>query len=92
MSMETGGYAVNWETADDRIKEHKEYLLNAPQVMDPERLQFLEEIYEEHWGEASVIVRARLLERVLTRKKIFLDGNPLVGTLTGIKAGVYAYP
>lgn len=92
MVMEATGYAVNWETADDRIKEHKEFLLSAPQVMDPERLQFLDEVYEEHWGQASVIVRARLLEKVLTEKKIFLDGNPLVGTLTGIKAGVYAYP
>ena len=85
-------YAVNWETAEDRIKDLKEFLLNAPQVMDPERLRFLQEVYEEFRGEAPIYIRAKLFERVLTKKKIFLDGNPLVGTLTGIRAGVYAYP
>jgi len=86
------GYAVNWDTVESRIKEQKEFLLNAPQVMDPERLQFLHEVYEEFQGESPYYIRAKLFERVLTKKKIFLDGNPIVGTLTGIRAGVYAYP
>ncbi len=38
------------------------------------------------------MIRAKLLERLLTQKNIFLDGNPIVGTMTGIRAGVYAYP
>ncbi|MEF2145096.1 MAG: glycyl radical protein [Desulfovibrionaceae bacterium] len=91
-TSEAAGYAVNWETAESRIKELKDYLMNAPQVMDPERLQFLHEVYDEYRGESSFYIRAKLFERVLTRKKIFLDGNPIVGTLTGIRAGVYAYP
>lgn len=85
-------YAVNWETADARIKDLKGFLLNAPQVMDPERLQFMHEVYEEFSGESNFYIRAKLFERVLTKKKIFLDGNPIVGTLTGVRAGVYAYP
>lgn len=89
---DSSGYAVNWDTADTRIMELKEFLLNAPQVMDPERLQFLNEVYEEFRGEHTFYKRAKLLERVLLKKKIFLDGNPIVGTLSGTRAGVYAYP
>ncbi len=86
------GYAINWSTTESRLKDLKEFLLNAPQVMDPERLQFLNEVYEEFAGEPVFYIRAKLFERVLTTKKIFLDGNPIVGTLTGTRAGVYAYP
>ena len=42
------GYAINWDTAEARVKDLKDYLMNAPQVMDPERLQFLNEVYEEY--------------------------------------------
>lgn len=86
------GYGINWETAEQRVREHKEFLMSAPQVMDPERLQFLNEVYEEYQGSSAFFIRAKLFERVLTKKQIFLDGNPIVGTLTGIRAGVYAYP
>ena len=44
------GYAINWDTAEARVKDLKAYLMNAPQVMDPERLQFLNEVYEEFQG------------------------------------------
>jgi len=85
-------YKINWETLNARFKEHKDFLMEAPQVMDPERLQFLHDVYTEYNGEPVVYIRARLLERVLTQKKIFLDGNPIVGTLTGTRCGVYPYP
>lgn len=91
-NAEPKAYAINWSTADSRLVELKEFLLNAPQIMDPERLQFLGEVYEEYSGEHTFYKRAKLLERVLLKKKIFLDGNPIVGTLTGTRAGVYAYP
>ncbi len=39
--------AVNWESADQRIKDHKSFLMEAPQKMDPQRLQFLMEVYDE---------------------------------------------
>ena len=86
------GYAINWDTAEDRVKENKDFLMNAPQTMDPQRLQFLHEVYEEFRGEPVVYIRAKLFERVLTKKNIFLDGNPIVGCLTGDRAGVFAYP
>lgn len=88
----TTGCAINWDSADQRIKDHKAFLMEAPQKMDPQRLQFLMEVYDEYKSESNVMLRARLLERVLTKKDIFLDGNPIVGTMTGIRAGVYAYP
>ncbi len=88
----TSGCAINWETAEQRIKDHKAFLMDAPQKMDPQRLQFIMDVYEECKGEPNVIIRAKLLERVLTKKDIFLDGNPIVGTMTGIRAGVYPYP
>lgn len=88
----SSGYGVNWATVDQRLRDLKEFLLNAPQKMDPQRLKFLNEVYEEYANEEPVYIRAKLLERVLTQKDIFWDGNLLVGTLTGIRAGVYAYP
>lgn len=85
-------YKINWDTINDRFVEHKNFLMNAPQVMDPERLQFMHDVYAEFAGEPVVYIRAKLLERVLTQKKIFLDGSPIVGTLTGTRCGVYPYP
>ncbi len=89
---QNSGYALNWDTTDQRIKELKGFLLEAPQKMDPQRLEVLMQVYEECQGEPNVIIRAKLLERLLAQKNIFLDGNPIVGTMTGIRAGVYAYP
>ncbi|MEG2172844.1 MAG: glycyl radical protein [Desulfovibrionaceae bacterium] len=90
--VEGQGYSINWDTAESRVKELKNFLMNAPQVMDPERLRCLLDVYEEFAGEPVYYIRAKLFERVLLTKKIFFDGNPLVGTLTGIRAGVNPYP
>jgi len=84
--------AIAWETAESRIKELKEFLLNAPQQMAPERIQYVLEIYKKYQGEAPIYIRARLFEKLLTTKPLFLDDNPIVGTMTSIRAGVYAYP
>ncbi len=84
--------AIEWETAESRIKELKEFLLDAPQRMAPERLQVVLEVYNKYQGEALVYIRAKLFEKLLTEKPIFFDGNPVVGTMTGFRAGVYAYP
>jgi formate C-acetyltransferase len=92
MKTDSAGCAINWATADQRIKAHKAFLMDAPQKMDPQRLQFLMDVYSEYSGESNVMLRARILERVLTKKDIFLDGNPVVGTMTGVRAGVYPYP
>ena len=85
-------YAINWETLDERINTQKQALLDTDQKMDPERLKFLAETYDECKGESVFITRARLFEKVLTNKKIYLDGNPIVGSLAGGMAMIYAYP
>ena len=87
-----GEYAVNWATADERIRLCKGIVTNTNQQMDPERLSVLKAVYEENPGEEPVLLRARLLERLLRSKRLFLDENPVVGTLTSIRCGLYAYP
>ena len=87
-----GTYAIDWATADDRIRLCKGIVTDTNQQMDPERLRVLKEIYEENPGEEPVLLRAKLLERLLLTKKLFLDENPVVGTLTGIRCGLYPYP
>ena len=59
--METNmAYAINWETLDERINTQKQALLDTDQKMDPERLKFLAETYDECKGESVFITRARL--------------------------------
>jgi len=77
---------------EERIKKLKDFLLEAPQKLDTERLKFLKDVYTEYADEPPIIIRARLLERVLKNKTIFIDDNIIVGTLTQYPAGVYAYP
>ena len=72
--------------------EMKAFLLNAPQKVDTERLVYLLETYREFDYEPVIVLRARLFEKLLRNKKIFIDQNPLVGTVTGHHAGVYVYP
>ena len=72
--------------------EMKELLLNAPQKVDTQRLTFLLETYKEFDFEPVIVLRARLFEKILHNKHIYIDKNPLVGTVTGHPAGVYVYP
>jgi len=70
----------------------KEFLLNAPQKIDTERLTYLLETYREYDYEPPIVLRARLFEKLLQSKHIYLDDNPIAGTVTGHPAGVYVYP
>ncbi len=87
-----GTYALDWETADERIDLCKAIVTDTNQQMDPERLRVLKEVYEENLGEEPVLIRAKLLEKLLLTKQLFLDENPVVGTLTSMRCGLYAYP
>ena len=86
------GYAINWDTVDERYESLHDYLMTSPQVMDPTRLHCLLDVYDEFAGESTYYIRAKLFERMLMTKKVFLDGNPIVGTLSGIRCGVNPYP
>ena len=80
------------ERCNAAVKRIKEFLLDAPQKIDTERLKFLLEAYEEFSSEPIILLRAHLFEKVLTNKTLFIDDNPIVGTVTGHPAGVYIYP
>ena len=70
----------------------KEYLLNAPQKVDTQRLTVLLEAYREYDYEPVVVLRARLFDKLLRTKNLYIDDNPLAGTVTAHPAGVYVFP
>ena len=76
----------------EAVRKAKEFLLTASQSIDSERLRILLDVYQNAGTECSVLLRARLLEKVLLTKELYLDDNPLVGSLTSKPAGVYVYP
>ena len=96
MVMERDTFVLSNEDRRRRCKAAvariKEFLLNAPQKVDTERLKFLLEAYEEYGSEPVILLRAHLFEKVLLNKTLYLDDNPIVGTVTGQPAGVYVYP
>lgn len=51
------GYSIDWSDLEQRIQDQKAALLDTSQNMDPERLKFLVETYDECKGE-SVFIRA----------------------------------
>lgn len=80
------------ERCNAAVKRIKDFLLNAPQKIDTERLKFLLEAYEEFGSEPTILLRARLFEKILQEKTLYIDENPIVGTVTAHPAGVYIYP
>ena len=80
------------ERCQSAASTSKEFLLNAPQKIDTERLKFLLETYREFDYEPVIVLRAQLFKKLLQNKTIFIDQNSLVGTVTGQPAGVYVYP
>ena len=85
-------YDVQRNRCLSAVKKMKEFLLDAPQQIDTERLRFLLDTYQEYGSEPVILLRARLFEKVLQNKTIYIDDNPIVGTVTSKPAGVYVYP
>ncbi len=79
-------------TPSERVRQEKEALLSATPRIDVERLKFLLEVYEESEGQPLVIRRAKVFHKLCSEKTIFIDSNPLVGTLTKYKYGSYPLP
>ena len=77
---------------DEAVKRAKEFLLNASQSIDNERLRILLDVYKNAGTEPAIILRARLFEKIMLTKELYIDDNPLVGSLTSKPAGVYVYP
>lgn len=76
----------------DAAAKAKELLLNSPQKVNTERLQCLLDVYREFDYEPVIVLRARVLERYVATRTLYIDDNPLVGTVTGSPAGVNVFP
>lgn len=76
----------------DRINRLREAIIYEMPRLDLERLRVLKEAYKTTEGQPEVIRRARLFEKFLKEKTIFIDENPIVGTLTKYVVGVIPYP
>jgi len=76
----------------ERVEREKEELLSASPQIDTERIQLLLEVYSKTVMEPAIIRRAKLFHRLCSEKTIYIDGNPIVGTLTKYKYGAYPVP
>lgn len=76
----------------ERVQRIKERLLTATPHVDVAKIKFQLEIFQENDGQPSVIKRARLFDKLCSEKSIFIDENPLVGTLTAYEYGSYPIP
>jgi formate C-acetyltransferase len=75
-----------------RAKKEKEALLSATPHIDVEKLRFQFEVYRENEGQPSVTRMAKLFQKLCHEKSIFIDDNPLAGTLTRYNYGSYPIP
>jgi len=71
----------------ERVEREKEELLAAPPQIDIERLEILSDIYRSTDLQPAIIRRATLFHRLCAEKAIYIDSNPIAGTLTRYKYG-----
>ncbi|MDR2573275.1 MAG: glycyl radical protein [Desulfovibrio sp.] len=76
----------------EAVARAKDSLLNSPQKVDTERLRCLLDVYREYDYEPVIVLRARVLERYINNRTLYIDDNPVVGTVTGSAAGVNVFP
>jgi len=77
---------------DKRIDALKEQLRTNPWEVDYERHVIMHDVYKKNVGVQQIIKRAKLMEAMMERKKIYIDDNLFVGSITGKTNGVYPYP
>jgi len=65
-----------------RVKREKEALLEAQPQIDTERIGILLDVYQNSSTDPNILRRAKVFNRFCAEKTIFIDGNPIVGTLT----------
>ena len=76
----------------ERIKKERQALLSATPHIDVEKLRFQFEVNRENEGQPAIIKAAKLFHKLCNEKSIFIDGNPIVGTLTRYSYGSYVIP
>ena len=62
----------------EKAVELRKELATVKPRLDTERYKFLLESYRETEGEPTIIRRARLFEKILKNKTIYIDENPAV--------------
>ncbi len=78
--------------SDERVDALKEQLMSTKSEIDFERIRIMQEVYEDTAGYQNIIRRAKFLETLLDRKKIYIDDNLFAGSLAGTVKGMYTYP
>ncbi|MFC1592862.1 glycyl radical protein [Candidatus Omnitrophota bacterium] len=76
----------------DRISQLRDKLLQTQPRLSTERLRLYRESYKETEGESPAIRRAKAFEKLLNEMTIFIEENPIVGTLTKYTNGMQPYP
>jgi pyruvate formate-lyase/glycerol dehydratase family glycyl radical enzyme len=76
----------------ERVENLKNFLVNHPPQLDTERLAYLRDSYKETDHLSAPIRRARLFEKTMLNKTIYIDDNLIVGSLTKFIGGVAPYP
>ena len=76
----------------DRVRKLRNDVKDISPRVDTERLKFMLDVYKEMEGEPIIMKRARLFEKHLTEKTIYIDDNLIVGTQTKYQAGAMPTP
>ncbi len=72
-----------------RVAKAREELMNAPARIDIERDQAMQAAYSEMNGLPMVVQQGRFFQKLCEDKTIFIDDNPIAGTLTQHPYGSY---
>jgi len=79
-------------SGEEALFAYKNRLLNEQVVVDVERVKVLTDVYRETDGEPHLIRRAKFFERLLREKTIFIDENPIIGSVANRPNAVYPTP
>ena len=78
-------------TLSERVAREKDALLSAEPRIDIERDKALLEAYQETDGQPAVMRQALFFQKLCETKTIYIDDNPIAGTLTQHKYGNYPF-
>jgi formate C-acetyltransferase len=79
-------------TLVERARALRQELVLNPPHLGTERFRFLVESYKETDGLPNILRRAKLFEKSLDEKAIYIDGNPIVGSVSERRSGVLPFP
>ncbi|MBA3036790.1 MAG: hypothetical protein FP814_09885 [Desulfobacterium sp.] len=76
----------------ERVKRLKDSFIDTEIKSSTERTRALHEVYLEAGGEPIVITRAKVLDRYLRNMTLYIDENPIVGSIAKDRRGVNPFP